>query len=395
MLIFTYHFQNYANKMKTTSIFIFFSLTTIIFNGCSPNSPEEDFSSFDSLRVWKYRGGEVLLEINKGTIAIEGNPYITNISKLSLLPNLVYLDLYELNKLSDFTPLANVQRLEYLATGDLMDDLSPLSGNITLRSINLSFNKLIVDLSPLGTVTYLSKIRMVNCPQIVDISPLSELNQLDTLIIGDSFFPNYIEKLSLPNAKRLKYLDIQNSKELSDISDLSSLVSLEYCNFENCIKIKSLPDLSSLKFLSNLQLRNCDSLQDITALQGIDSIHTINLSGCKYVNDTATISKLKVIDMSIGSTPMLNNLIFISNMTMLERLEITNINTTDISPLAALVNLHYLDIRGIHFNGIDYSPLAHCLGSGDTLLCGVSPIFPDSIKTKLENKGVIINPDDI
>ncbi len=131
---------------------------------------------------------------------------ITDLSPLTGLPKLTYLDLHFVHNVEDISSLAQLTQLEYLRLlGTRVSDLSPLSNLINLKTIFLWENRYLMDISPIANLTNLEFLGLIDCDLVTDIRPLEKLIHLKGLaLIGcDNISPEQIEALksALPNCK--------------------------------------------------------------------------------------------------------------------------------------------------------------------------------------------------
>ena len=108
------------------------------------------------------------------------NRGITDLSRLSSLTNLRFLELGGNNMIRDISPLASLANLTFLGIGhNLISDVSPLTSLTNLSSLNLGTNR-ISDISPLTSLTNLKSLNLA-ANRISDISPLASLTNLNSL----------------------------------------------------------------------------------------------------------------------------------------------------------------------------------------------------------------------
>ena len=213
------------------------------------------------------------------------------------------------NDISDLSPLSGLTNLAYLDLyKNSISDISDLSGLTGLTDLFLNENS-ISNLSALSTLTNLARLGLSQ-NGISDISALSNLTGLFYL----DLFENSISSLSgLSTLTNLTWLYLDYNS-ISDISPLSTLTNLTRLGLENN-SISSVSALSNLTDLVNLVLWN-NSISDISALS--------NLTGIKYLylnqNDISGISAL-------------------SNLTNLEILGLEDNDISDVSPLVANTGL--------------------------------------------------------
>ncbi len=224
------------------------------------------------------------------------------------------------NDISDLSPLSGLTNLAYLDLyKNSISDISDLSGLTGLTDLFLNENS-ISNLSALSTLTNLARLGLSQ-NRISDISALSNLTGLFYLDLFENSISNLSGLSTLTNLTWL-YLDYNS---ISDISPLSTLTNLTRLGLENN-SISSVSALSNLTDLVNLVLWN-NSISDISALS--------NLTGIKYLylnqNNISGISAL-------------------SNLTNLEILGLEDNRISDVSPLVANTGLGTGDIVNLKSN---------------------------------------------
>lgn len=160
-----------------------------------------------------------------------GNEYggekLDDIGWISTLTELTDLTLCY-NNISDITPLAGLENLEYLnlAGNDLDDeDLKVLAKLPSLTTLYLYWLPNLTDVTPLAEIEYLCYLHLGHDSKIESVKPLTKLKYLTQLRINDtavkdiSYFGDF---------KHLKYLD------LSDCARKAS----DYAVLGNCPKLK-------------------------------------------------------------------------------------------------------------------------------------------------------------
>lgn len=116
------------------------------------------------------------------------------------------------------------------------------------------------------------------------------------------------ELLELTN---LEELDL-SSNNLSDISDLSKLISLKKLNLANNEGVSDLKNLSDLKKLINLNLTKSYGINEFSQISKLEKLERVNLS----INEIASLkflhncNDLKYIDLSNNNIEVLEDLVF-------------------------------------------------------------------------------------
>ena len=122
---------------------------------------------------------------------------ITDLTGLEHATHMTGLSLWE-NPLANLTPLANLERLEYLDIALCsISDIAALSNLVSLITLNARHN-LIVDISPIANLTNLITLRLDN-NRITDVRPLANLTNLEFLEIQRNHIADhsFLDNLSL------------------------------------------------------------------------------------------------------------------------------------------------------------------------------------------------------
>ena len=278
---------------------------------------------------------------------------ISDVSVLSALTNLTYLDLHRNLRISDVAPLSALTNLTHLVLrGNAISDIAPLTALTNLTYLHLAYNEIsdiallsvlakltfldletnmIEYLSPLSALTNLTYIDL-DCNAISDVAPLSTLTQLGHLDISDNQIPDISPLQSL---KQLAILDF-DSNEVEDVAALSTLRRLRDLDLhEN--KITDIAPLSTLRRLTVLDADE-NRIVDVAPLSTLTNLKDLDLDGNQIV-DVAPLSTL-------------TNLIV---------LDLDGNQIVDVAPLSTLTNLMELDL---HENRIaDFSALAGLIGN--------------------------------
>ena len=165
-------------------------------------------------------------------------------------------------------------------------DLSPLTGLTQLQYLDVRNNGTIVNLSPLSGLTGLQKLYLLRNKKIVDISPLAGLTTLTVLDLRD----NQITDISsLKNLTNLTELHLSTNRELSDISILKGLTKLEilgiyYTKITEDGLSAVLPSFSALSWL-DIAVTN---IIDLSVLGNLPSTVILDLLDLRVMGPYAT-----------------------------------------------------------------------------------------------------------
>ena len=183
---------------------------------------------------------------------------------------------------------------------------------------------------------------------LVDAAPLSDLKTLTALTLVNAHLSD--EDLApLSALPHLSKLDLSVNVIISDISPLSVLTHLTDLSLATNA-ISDISPLSALTHLTTLNL-NDNEITDISALAGLTHLQTLSLKNNNIRDISALAGLTRLTHLEIGNDILLfanmNRIVDISPLaalTELESLSLGNTALTDVSTLAGLPNLVYLDL---------------------------------------------------
>lgn len=196
---------------------------------------------------------------------------LTDLDFLLTMNNLehLYLDLFDLNDLSKIGDLKNLKGLILSETKSKSYSLKPISKLDKLTYLQVSgLKKDIESLSQLKNITELT-LRSLTLDNLDFLSAYEKLEKLHVILGGTK---NYNALKSLPN---LKYLELWQVRQLSDIEFISDLTSLEFLQLSSLRNITRLPDFTNTNKLRKLIFETLKGLEDISALGKIDLLEEI------------------------------------------------------------------------------------------------------------------------
>lgn len=240
------------------------------------------------------------------------------------LNNLVELDLSS----SNISSLEGIEQLENLVSLNLrsnqLQDISQLAALEKLEKVDLRDNK-VTDISPLAGLDRLEYLNLYGNSTLQSIEPLASLSNLEKLIIGYVPVGSQVDNLS--TLSTLKYLNLRDCG-VEDLTFLSELSNLEYLNLHSNTNIQ---DINPIKHLTNLETL---ILVDVP-LQGQEDL-LANLQNLSYLNLRNT---------------GLTDITFLAELDGLEYLNLhSNSDIQSIAPLAGLSNLEDLILRDVPIN---------------------------------------------
>ena len=255
---------------------------------------DNNFTSLNSVFAEDVRYGklrEVYLSKNR----------LTDINALSRAPMMTYLSLSENGLTTEGSAsIANYPYLQYLSlANNQIDSVVHLKG-----------------------LKYLKELRLQN-NNIANVNDLKNLVNLEILYLGH----NKIKDIG--NLNKLTQLQIlyANDNQIFDISNLNELTKLEAINVSNN-KLSSLSVLNNYKStLTEIYAEN-NKLTDFSFINGANKLHILMLAGNNVEmiqeNMNTWLSNLSEMEILTLSDIQLTDLSFLDSMTKLVRLDVAN-----------------------------------------------------------------------
>ena len=225
-----------------------------------------------------------------GYWALPPNMWI-QISDLSPLAGMTKLESFTLinSHVEDLSPLAGMPNLEtlYLPGNYRITDISALSGLMGLNYLNLLGSR-IADISPLSELINLESLNLAGY-RISDLSPLSGLINLRVLNIAGHWLSDISALEGLLN---LEILNMPGNR-ISDISALSGLLSLEGL----CLHGNHVSDISPLQGLASLEVLalGYNKIYDITYLSQLSRLRSACVTGNR-ITDISVLANLHNVE---------------------------------------------------------------------------------------------------
>ena len=178
-----------------------------------------------------------------------------------------------------------------------------------------------------------------------NISSLEGIQQLRNLVSLD-LRNNLITDISpLSRLQRLRSLNLR-ANAVRDISPLASLHKIEYLNLHSNSAIVSILPLRNLRSLEKLILANVTVGDQVEILGHLTNLHYLNLrnSGIEDISPLANLNGLAYLNLH--SNPSINSIVALNNLPKLETLLLAHVPIGDqIGFLQRLPNLKELNIR--------------------------------------------------
>jgi internalin A len=344
---------------------------------------------------------------------------ITELTGIEYCSNLETLDLYD-----EGPRICYWEGSELKSNDNNVSDISPLSGLVSLKELNLGHNN-VSDITPLSVLTNLEEL-VLSGNNIGDISPLLNLDSLQMVDVTDNpiaVYSNreYISELqsrgvtvqyscyvpdpvlaeamngiSLAHLGNLTYLETWGVKDLtgiecctnltslyltwcniSDFSPLAGLTNLEVlylCHFE--VKISNVSFLSELSDMRELYLTD-NEVSDIRPLADLTNLTLLDLSK-NQISDISPLARLRKLQGLRLDENQIQNISPLAGLNSLTELFLGRNQISSISGLSGLTNLGWLFLSGNQIE--DISPLAglsnlNTLGLGGNEISDISPLW--------------------
>ncbi|CAN7075801.1 unnamed protein product [Brassica oleracea var. botrytis] len=217
---------------------------------------------------------------------------------------------------------------------------------------NLQFLRL--NVGPYGGQSYLSrKLRLLHWSNF----PMTCLHCIPNpdLLVELIMYDSNLEKLweGTKPLSNLKWVDLAQSKNLKDVSSLSTATSLEELNLTGCSSLVELPSsIGNAIHLKKLDLSGCSSLVELPSSIG-NAIHLkkLDLTGCSSLvelpSSIGNAIHLKKLDLS-GCSSLVELPSSIGNAIHLKKLDLTGCSSLVELPssIGNAIHLKKLDLSG-------------------------------------------------
>lgn len=340
--------------------------------------------------------------------------FLEDISALGSTPGLLGLTLTGCDRLTDYSPLMSMTRLESLSieSSQLKTiDFIKQMPNLTYLSIEDTQIKNIDALRSCPSLTYL---KLYDNYSVEDYSVVGELTELTTLALGVTY------DVILPSFEKLTSLSTLSMKGCHDLTPLKDAVNvtalyMEYCTSQNLEVITAMQGLTTLSLndfsyyttslepltrlpnLVALDISESNVFGNIEEIFGIPSLKYLYMDDCMVGIDfealpaNENLQVLSMCDTSILEDPSSYDRTYIdisghcdmfASFPNLSELYLASDNLDDIDFVTALPNLQYLDIS--NNNIVSLTPLLQ-LDNFRIVWCG-----QNSILEKLPDDSVIM-----
>ena len=197
---------------------------------------------------------------------------------LSRLSSLRVLNLCYCGKMARWEKGENPPLTKLILVGaHNLEDLSFLSTLLTLRYLDLSYNRFLQDFSVFKALEGLETLHL-HGTSLRSLKGVGALKSLKTLDLGSS---KRLRSLSgLEAAKSLVDLDINDCEGIGGLECLRGLTSLRRLRLVGCTSITSLKSLENLVGLESINLWGCKNLKSLEGLQNLKALQEVNIEEC-------------------------------------------------------------------------------------------------------------------
>lgn len=172
-------------------------------------------------------------------------------------------------------------------------------------------------------------------------------NVVAVRLIPEAKTPSLREAGPLLRKVAVTSLDASDCAELTDISGLEGVLTLQVLDLRGCIKLTDVDGLKGLTHLQTLNLRGCWELLNVDGLSGCLSLQTLDLRGCGKLTSVAPLrgcTDLRTLDLR--SCEELTSVDSLKGLTQLQTLELNGCKKlTDVDALRGCTDLRKLDLR--------------------------------------------------
>jgi len=317
---------------------------------------------------------EIIRLINPGSHEFYWQTSELDLASINNMPNIKELHLanIKLRSQAELQELSAVTQLTLAATGESLTDLSFLTGLTRLTYLDLEFNTQLVDIGVLASLISLQYLD-ISYSEIDNITPLSGLTQLQVLKLKQSVDNNPLDLSMLVDLKAMQQLDLSDNTNLLntqnlaamselkilalhrtnsiDIGFLRPLSKLEQLDLSENANLTDISPVSTLTMLEKLDISTNPELLDLSAIASLSELvelKALDLKG-EFASDIkldltplANLAKLQDLDLSFN--PNLQNIHQLNTLPELKSLTLTNTYIETLPSLDKLSKLQYLDL---------------------------------------------------
>ncbi|MBN2506890.1 MAG: immunoglobulin domain-containing protein [Verrucomicrobia bacterium] len=263
---------------------------------------------------------------------------IANLTGLEWATNLAILEA-NFNAVRDLTPLAGLVNLtEGQFWANALTDASPLRNLTGLHLLNLGSNPVT---NALAAVTNMLSLEVLNLAfnPLHDVAPLSGLTNLVSLFLWDA---RLTDASPLAGLTRLRQLDIGGNAITNTYAAVTNMPGLEWLVLSNHLLYDASP-LSALTNLLGLYLWDT-RLTDASPLVGLTRLGWLDLGANAITNAVAVVTNMPLLQFLNLNHNLLYDATPLRVLTNLIRLHLWDTHLTDASPLLGFTQLRELNL---------------------------------------------------
>ncbi|CAN8231347.1 unnamed protein product [Cochlearia groenlandica] len=146
------------------------------------------------------------------------------------------------------------------------------------------------------------------------------------------------------NLEKLKKINLNHSRNLTDIRMLSEAVSLEHISLKGCTNLVDIStSISRCWKLVSLNMKDCSHLRSLPAMADLTSLKLLNMSGCSEIEEIMDFAP-NLKELYLAGTAIRNLPMSIENLAELDTLDLQNCTRLLILPLG-IKNSKTIDLK--------------------------------------------------
>ncbi|HSW68147.1 MAG TPA: hypothetical protein VLH16_06180 [Bacteroidales bacterium] len=283
-------------------------------------------------------------------VDVSGNLMIRSLDPLQRLLNLRELNASE-TQVKSLEPLReniDLRILDVSKTG--IDNLAPLSHLKLLEQLNISKTN-VQNLQPLANLSNLQTLN-IEITNVKSVEPLSMLGSLELLFCDNMNIP--IHEIAAIYDNNPNVLAIFRTNELQNW--LMSLNPFWKSSIQKRFSISEPISREQLHRLSDLRELDLSEQMNLSSLEPLKIFHRIeklDISNTQ-TSDLSSVSSLStLIELNVSNNPV-NSVAPVSHLQRLKALDFSNTLVRDLSPVALLQNIEVLNISGTRVRSLKH-----------------------------------------
>lgn len=237
---------------------------------------------------YKYVECEEYLSVSKFEFESECENIIIMIKRHQILS----LDIHFGGESSYPLDLSNLNQFHFIkelsiSGGDYInyDYLENLTNLVSLFIFNDEYNKVKVDLSRLINLKSL-----IIRNKVMNINGFNKLPNLETLYL-ENYKPKSKNLVSFLEMRNMRYLYLYKSN-IIDFSGIKSMNGLRYLGIEDCRNLANIQELTYCQKLKMISFVGCKKIVDFSVLGTLQEVVDLRLFNCKEIRTLSFINRL-------------------------------------------------------------------------------------------------------